>query len=318
VVEKPFGFDLQSARKLNSLLYRFFVEEEIYRIDHFLGKDTVQNIFSLRFSNIIFEGVWNRSFIDHVQVVALEDVDADNRIEFYDKVGAIRDMLQNHLLQMLAFTIMEPPCAMAPQFIRDEKVKLLRSLSFSEFVKGQYEGYPKEGSKTETLVVAKGYIENLRWQGVPFYLMTGKALGRKLTQITIVFREIPKSFVSLLDCMPKQNRIVFQVAPRNLLSISFELRPPTGRFIACPVETTMKYDLEESLGQPLPEAYETLLEDILDSDQSLFIRADEIETMWEKVEPLISSEDNPRVYPRGKLPDFTIEFIQRDGRSWVL
>jgi Glucose-6-phosphate 1-dehydrogenase len=318
VVEKPFGFDLQSARKLNSLLYRFFVEEEIYRIDHFLGKDTVQNIFSLRFSNTIFEGVWNRNFIDHVQVVALEDVDAGNRIDFYDKVGAIRDMLQNHLLQMLAFTTMEPPCAMAPQFIRDEKVKLLRSLSFSEFIKGQYEGYPKEGSKTETLVVAKGYIENLRWQGVPFYLMTGKALGKKLTQITIVFREIPKSFISLLDCMPKQNRIVFQVAPKNFLSISFELRPPTGRFIVCPMETTMKYDLEEALGQPLPEAYETLLEDILDSDQSLFIRADEIEIMWEKVEPIISSIDTPRVYPRGKLPDFALEFIQKDGRSWFL
>jgi glucose-6-phosphate 1-dehydrogenase len=138
VVEKPFGFDLQSARKLNNLLYRFFVEEEIYRIDHFLGKDTVQNIFSLRFSNTIFEGVWNRNFIDHVQIVALEDVDVGNRIDFYDKVGAVRDMLQNHLLQMLAFTTMEPPCAMAPQFIRDEKVKLLRSLSFSEFIKGQY------------------------------------------------------------------------------------------------------------------------------------------------------------------------------------
>ncbi len=318
VVEKPFGFDLHSAQKLNSLLYRFFVEEEIYRIDHFLGKDTVQNIFSLRFSNTIFEGVWNRNFIDHVQVVALEDVEVGNRIDFYDKVGAIRDMLQNHLLQMLAFTTMEPPCAMAPQFIRDEKVKLLRSLSFSDFIKGQYEGYPKEGSKTETFVVTKAHIENLRWQGVPFYLMTGKALGKKLTQITVVFREIPRSFISLLDCMPKQNRIVFQVAPKNFLSISFELRPPTGRFIVCPVETTMRYDLEEASGQPLPEAYETLLEDILDSDQSLFIRADEIEVMWEKVKPLLSSNDPPKVYPRGGLPSFAVEFIQRDGRSWFV
>ncbi len=317
VVEKPFGFDLSSAQKLNNLLYRYFIEEEIYRIDHFLGKDTVQNIFSLRFSNTIFEGVWNKNFIDHVQIVAIEDVGVGNRIDFYDKVGAVRDMLQNHILQMLAFTTMEPPCLMDPRFIRDEKVKVLRSLSISEFVKGQYEGYPKEGSRTETFVAVKAYIENLRWQGVPFYMMTGKKLGKKLTQITLVFKEIPKSFISLLDCMPKQNRIVFQVAPKNSLSIAFELRPPTGRFIACPMETIMEYNLEESLGQPLPEAYETLLEDILESDQSLFIRADEIEVMWERVEPLLLEQDL-EIYKEGNIPEGAIKLIEKDRRSWIL
>ncbi|WP_333784520.1 glucose-6-phosphate dehydrogenase [Thermocrinis sp.] len=317
VVEKPFGFDLSSAQKLNNLLYRYFIEEEIYRIDHFLGKDTVQNIFSLRFSNTIFEGVWNKNFIDHVQIVAIEDVGVENRIDFYDKVGAVRDMLQNHILQMLAFTAMEPPCLMAPQFIRDEKVKVLRSLNISEFVKGQYEGYPKESSRTETFVAVKAYVENLRWQGVPFYFMTGKKLGKKLTQITVVFKEIPKSFISLLDCMPKQNRITFQVAPKNSLSIAFELRPPTGRFIACPIETIMEYNLEESLGQPLPEAYETLLEDILDSDQSLFIRADEIEVMWEKVEPLLLEEE-VEVYKEDTIPEGAIKLMEKDNRSWIL
>ncbi|WP_029551881.1 glucose-6-phosphate dehydrogenase [Thermocrinis jamiesonii] len=317
VVEKPFGFDLSSAQKLNNLLYRYFIEEEIYRIDHFLGKDTVQNIFSLRFSNTIFEGVWNKNFIDHVQIVAIEDVGVENRIDFYDKVGAVRDMLQNHLLQMLAFTAMEPPCLMTPQFIRDEKVKVLRSLDISEFVKGQYEGYPKEGSRTETFVAVKAYIENLRWQGVPFYLMTGKKLGKKLTQITVVFKEIPKSFVSLLDCAPKQNRITFQVAPKNSLSIAFELRPPTGKFIACPIETVMEYNIEESIGQPLPEAYETLLEDILDSDQSLFIRADEIEVMWEKVEPLLS-EQELEVYKEATIPNGAIKLMEKDRRNWIL
>ena len=314
VIEKPFGFDLPSAQKLNSLLHRYFIEEEIYRIDHFLGKDTVQNIFSLRFSNTIFEGVWNKNFIDHVQIVAIEDLGVEDRIGFYDKVGAIRDMLQNHLLQMLAFTAMEPPCCMVPQFIRDEKVKVLRSLNITEFVKGQYEGYPKEGSNTETLVVAKAYIDNLRWQGVPFYLMTGKKLGKKLTQITVVFKEIPRSFINLLDCMPKQNRITFQVAPKSSLSISFELRPPTGKFIVCPIETTMEYNLEEYFGQPLPEAYETLLEDVLDSDQTLFIRADEIEVMWEKVQPLLT-DDPPKVYKQGSIPEFAREFIKN---GWFL
>ncbi|WP_448587419.1 glucose-6-phosphate dehydrogenase [Thermocrinis sp.] len=317
VVEKPFGFDLYSAQKLNNILHRYFIEEEIYRIDHFLGKDTVQNIFSLRFSNTIFEGVWNRNLIDHVQIVAMEEVGVEGRIGFYDKVGAVRDMLQNHLLQMLAFTAMEPPCLMSPQYIRDEKVKVLRSLNIVDFVKGQYEGYPKEGSNTETFVAVKAYIDNLRWQGTPFYLMTGKKLGKKLTQITVVFKEIPKSFISLLDCMPKQNRITFQMAPKNSLSISFELRPPTGRFIVCPVETVMEYNIEETLGQPLPEAYETLLEDILDSDQSLFIRADEIEVMWEKVEPLLESK-NVETYKEGSIPEGALKLIERDGRRWIL
>jgi len=147
--------------------------------------------------------------------------------------------------------------------------------------------------------------------------MTGKKLGKKLTQITVVFKEIPKSFVSLLDCVPKQNRITFQVAPKNSLSIAFELRPPTGKFIACPIETVMEYNIEESIGQPLPEAYETLLEDILDSDQSLFIRADEIEVMWEKVEPLLS-EQELEVYKEATIPNGAIKLMEKDRRSWIL
>ncbi len=303
VIEKPFGFDLKSAKRLNDILHRYFIEEEIYRIDHFLGKDTIQNIFSLRFSNTIFEGIWNRNFIEHVKIYALEKVGVEGRGEFYDKVGAIRDMLQNHMLQMLAFTAMEPPAYMSEKFIRDEKVKVLKNTRIERLIRGQYEGYRQEigveNSKTETFVLAKVLVENFRWHGVPFYLMTGKALSEKLTQIEIVFREVPQSFTKLLDCKPHQNRIVFQTAPESKLQIVFELRPPTGRFMACPVETFMEYRFPSEF----EDAYEVLLLDIVEGDQSLFIRGDEIETLWEVVEPYLNMEDEPFVYPKGvKLP----------------
>ncbi|MFN3870380.1 MAG: glucose-6-phosphate dehydrogenase [Aquificaceae bacterium] len=318
VIEKPFGFDLNSAKRLNDLLYRYFIEEEIYRIDHFLGKDTIQNLFSLRFSNTIFEGLWNRNFIDHVQIVALEEVDVKGRGDFYNKVGAIRDMLQNHMLQMLSFVAMEPPAYMLERFIRDEKVKVLKSTKIERLIRGQYEGYLQdvglERSKKETFVCAKLLVENFRWQGVPFYLMTGKALKRKLTQISILFREIPKSFTKLLDCVPKQNRILFQSAPESKLSISFELRPPVGKFMACPVETFMEYKFPKEF----EDAYEVLLLDILEGDQSLFIRGDEIETLWEIVEPYLDTEEEPFIYQKGvEVPRQAVELLREEGREWL-
>lgn len=319
VIEKPFGFDLRSAQRLNDLLHRYFIEEEIYRIDHFLGKDTIQNIFSLRFSNTIFEGIWNRNFIDHVQIVALESVGVEGRGEFYDKVGAIRDMLQNHMLQMLAFTAMEPPAYMSEKFIRDEKVKVLKNTRIERLIRGQYEGYTEEvgikDSKRETFVVAKVLVENFRWHGVPFYLMTGKALSKKLTQITVVFKEVPHSFTKLLDCQPHQNRIVFQSAPESKLQIIFELRPPTGRFIACPMETFMEYKFPSEF----EEAYEVLLLDIVEGDQSLFIRGDEIEALWEVVQPYLDSQEEPFIYKKKvDIPQEAVDFIKQDGRNWVI
>ncbi|WP_340694476.1 glucose-6-phosphate dehydrogenase [Hydrogenobacter thermophilus] len=325
VVEKPFGFDLTSAKKLNQILYTYFVEEEIYRIDHFLGKETVQNIFSLRLSNTIFEGLWNKNFVDHVQILALEDIGIEGRGEYYDKVGAVRDMLQNHMLQMLSFLAMEPPCCMHPEYIRDEKVKLLRSVRrVSDTVKGQYEGYPSEkgvgeNTRTETFVAIKLYIDNLRWQDVPFYLMTGKRLSKKLSQITVVFREIPRSFAKLLDCMPKQNKIVFQTAPKNKIAIHFELRPPAGKFISCPIETIMEYDMESYAGTKLPEAYETLILDIVEGDRSLFIRGDEVEIMWEIVEPIMDDKIEVYTYKQGSLgPEKAHRLIEKDGKTWIL
>ncbi|MFN3598954.1 MAG: glucose-6-phosphate dehydrogenase [Aquificaceae bacterium] len=319
VIEKPFGFDLSSAKRLNDLLHRYFIEEEIYRIDHFLGKDTIQNLFSLRFSNTIFEGIWNRNFIDHVQIVALERVGVEGRGEFYDRVGAIRDMLQNHMLQMLSFTAMEPPAYMMERFIRDEKVKVLRSTKIEKLIRGQYEGYLQEvgmeSSKRETFVCAKFVVENFRWQGVPFYLMTGKGLSKKLTQISIVFKEIPKSFTKLLDCIPKQNKIIFQSAPDSKLSIGFELRPPVGRFMACPIETFMEYKFPTEF----EEAYEVLLLDIFNGDQSLFIRGDEIEALWEIVEPYLDREDDPFIYPKGiRIPKPAAEILSKENKEWFL
>ncbi len=312
VIEKPFGFDLKSAKRLNDILHRYFIEEEIYRIDHFLGKDTIQNIFSLRFSNTIFEGIWNRNFIEHVKIYALEKVGVEGRGEFYDKVGAIRDMLQNHMLQMLAFTAMEPPAYMSEKFIRDEKVKVLNNTRIERLIRGQYEGYRQEigveNSKTETFVLAKVLVENFRWHGVPFYLITGKALAQKLTQIVLVFREVPQSFTRLLDCKPHQNCIVFQTAPESKLQIVFELRPPAGRFMACPVETVMEYKFPSEF----EDAYEVLLLDIVEGDQSLFIRGDEIEALWQVVQPYLDLQDEPFIYPKGvALPKEVEEFLPK-------
>ncbi len=331
VIEKPFGFDLASAKRLNDLLHRYFIEDEIYRIDHFLGKETVQNIFSLRFSNTIFEGIWNKNFIDHVQIVALEDTGIEGRAGYYDRVGAIRDMLQNHLLQMLSFLAMEPPCCMEAEFIRDEKVKLLRSIRRlspeevrSKVVKARYEGYLHEegvakDSKTETFVAVELLIDNPRWQGVPFYLMTGKKLSKKLTQITVVFKDVPRMFTSLLDCQPKQNKVVFQSAPRSKMSIFIELRPPAGRFLACPIETEIGFDFEEYYKIKLPDAYETLLLDVVHGDRSLFIRGDEVELMWEVVQPLLETELPLYIYPQGvDVPAPALELLQRSSRRWNL
>ncbi len=319
VVEKPFGFDLESARKFNSLLHRYFVEEEIYRIDHFLGKDTVQNIFSLRFSNTLFEGIWNRNFIDHVQIVAIEDIGVEGRGEFYDKVGAIRDMLQNHMLEMLAFVCMEPPAYISEEFIRDEKVKVLKSVRIDRLIRGQYEGYLNDvglsQSNTETLVCAKVLVENFRWDGVPFYLLTGKKLSRKLTQITLVFKSVPSSFTRLLDCVPQENKIIFQTAPESKLRITFELRPPTGRLVACPMETFVEYRFPSEF----EDAYEVLLLDIVEGDPSLFIRNDEIEALWHVVQDYLNTQEKPFLYQAGTdLPEEVQSFIAVDGKRWLL
>lgn len=325
VIEKPFGYDLESAKKLNSTIKEYFKEEEVYRIDHFLGKETVQNIFGLRFSNIIFEGIWNRNFIDHIQISALEDIGVEGRLGYYDKVGALRDMIQNHLMQILTLIAMEPPCCINEKAIRDEKVKVLKSvreISYNEVplyaVRGQYEGYLKDErlpkSYTETYAVVKLYIENLRWDGVPFYLRTGKKLKKKETSAIIVFKKIPGLFSRLLDCTPQENIIGFKIAPENKIILSFQLRPLGGSLLSCPIPTTMEWN------GPNLEAYETLFIDIIEGDHTLFIREDEIERAWEIVQPIIDFwRDNLEVpiYPEGSFgPREAEDFIRQDGRTW--
>jgi len=328
VVEKPFGFDLESARRLNFQLRRYFTEREIYRIDHFLGKVPIQNILSVRFSNYVFEGIWNKNFIDNIQISALEDIGLEGRASYYDRVGALRDMVQNHLLQILSFLAMEPPAVMEAERVRDEKVKVLssiRRLSVSSIdryaVRGRYRGYLEElgrESNTETYASVKLFIDNFRWEGVPFYLRTGKRLKRKVTQAVVVFKEVPGNFGRLLGCVPRQNKLVFEITPSNRVMFFFEMAPPEG-FLSCPVEREMELELAP---EGLPEAYETLLEDIVEGDQTLFIREDEAELAWEVVQPIIdrwSDESKVPEYEPGSWgPQEAEELINRDGRSWIV
>ncbi len=330
VVEKPFGFDLSSAKKLNFQLKRYFTEKEIYRIDHFLGKIPIQNILSMRFSNYIFEGIWNKNFIDNVQISALEKVGLEGRVSYYDRIGALRDMVQNHLLQLMSFIAMEPPAVMHAERIRDEKVKILSSIRrFRKeeadlyAVRGQYRGYQEElgrESRTETYVALKLFIDNFRWEGVPFYLRTGKRLKEKKTQAVIIFKEIPGNFGKILGCMPEQNKLVLEIAPGSRVKFSFQMMPPKG-FLSCTVESLMEVDIAHQLGGELPEAYETLIEDILEGDQTLFIREDESELAWEIVQPLIEKWEEgeiPLYEPDSLGPKEAEEFIRKDGRRWIL
>ena len=325
VIEKPFGYDLESAINLNKILKNYFKEDEIYRIDHFLGKETVQNIFGLRFSNIIFEGIWNRNFIDHIQISALEDIGVEGRLGYYDKVGALRDMIQNHLIQILSLIAMEPPCCIDEKAIRDEKVKVLKSIREIKYnevpqfaVRGQYKGYLKDEnlnkSNTETYAVVKFYIENIRWDGIPFYLRTGKKLKKKETSVIIVFRKIPGLFSKILDCIPQENIIGFKIAPENKIVLNFQLRPLGGSILSCPMPTSMEWS------GPNIEAYETLFLDIIEGDQTLFIREDEIEKSWEIVQPILDfwkNDPNIPIYePYTYGPKEAEEFIKKDGREW--
>ncbi len=331
VIEKPFGFDLKSAKSLNFQLKRYFTEREIYRIDHFLGKVPIQNILSIRFSNYIFEGIWNKNFIDNIQISATETLGLEGRASYYDRIGALRDMIQNHLLQILAFLAMEPPAVMSAERIRDEKVKVLASIRRIKeeevdryAVRGQYSGYTHElgrDSNTETYAAVKLYIENFRWEGVPFYLRTGKKLKEKKTEAVVLFKEIPGNFGRILGCMPDQNKLAFEIAPTTRVIFRFQMMPPTG-FLACTVESSMEIDLSKHFGQEPPEAYETLLEDVIDGDQTLFIREDESELAWEIVQSIIDrwreDEDVPLYKPGTWGPREAEEFIKRDGRRWIL
>jgi len=342
IVEKPFGRDLQSAVELNNKISRCFNESQIYRIDHYLGKETVQNILMFRFANAIFEPVWNRNYVDHVQITIAESIGIEHRGGYYDKAGALRDMFQNHTLQMLTLVAMEPPASFEADHIRDEKVKLLRSIrpfktdGLDKFiVRGQYGagsidgadivGYRAEpgvapDSKTETFVAAKLFIDNWRWKGVPFYLRTGKRLENKDTEIAITFKKIPHSmFVSagLADMPP--NVLVLQLQPEEGITLSLQAKRPGSKI--CMGTLNMSFNYRSVFGVDMPQAYERLLLDCMVGDQTLFTRYDCVEIAWQLLTPVLQAWQNdgsaPCEYPAGSESFAEADnLIESDGRKW--
>jgi len=306
VVEKPFGTSLESARELSERLQAVFDESRIFRIDHYLGKETVQNIVILRFGNAVFERLWNRDVIDHVQLTVAEEIGVEGRADYYEQAGAIRDLLQNHMLQVLTFLTMEPPRSLEPEALRDEKVKVLRAMrpiDPARVVRGQYAGYRDEegvdpASATETYVAAELHIDNWRWEDVPFYLRHGKRLARRETQITIGFRGAPDYLFGSLD-MPRlpADHLTIRIQPDEGISLAFQAKTPGPGYELQTVR--MDFDYERAFMHEPAEAYERLLHDAMNGDHTLFTRADGVERAWEVVAPILDDPSEPSVYEPG-------------------
>jgi glucose-6-phosphate 1-dehydrogenase len=342
VVEKPFGRDLDSARELNDEIRRVFDESQVYRIDHFLGKETVQNILAFRFGNMLYEPIWNRNYIEYVEITAAESLGVEDRGAFYDGTGALRDMVANHLLQLLTLTAMEPPVAYDSESVREEKVQVLRSVEpispedvAERVVRGQHDageingepvpGYRgiegvDPGSRTETFVALELRIENWRWAGVPFFIRTGKRLSRTVTEIAVHFKRTPHSIFRQTDETVEPNVIVMRFKPDEGISVTFSAKVPGEGMRTSRVR--MDFDYEAAFGVTLPEAYETLLLDAMQGDQMLFTRADEAEAQWRVVAPILEaweSADAPDFpnYAAGSIgPEAAARLPARRGHAW--
>ncbi|MFI1795828.1 glucose-6-phosphate dehydrogenase [Streptomyces sp. NPDC020379] len=339
VIEKPFGHDLASAQELNQVVHEVFPPEEVFRIDHYLGKETVQNILALRFANTLFEPIWNRSYVDHVQITMAEDIGIGGRAGYYDGIGAARDVIQNHLLQLLALTAMEEPASFEADALVAEKTKVLGAVRLpkdlgKETVRGQYAhgwqggeevvGYLEEdgidpASKTDTYAAIKLEIDNRRWAGVPFYLRTGKRLGRRVTEIAVVFQRAPHSpFDHTATEELGQNALVIRVQPDEGVTMRFGSKVPgTSMEVR---DVSMDFAYGESFTESSPEAYERLILDVLLGDANLFPRLREVELSWQILDPIEQyweSNGKPASYPAGTWgPVEADEMLARDGRSW--
>jgi glucose-6-phosphate 1-dehydrogenase len=342
VIEKPFGYDLASARKLNDQVLSVFDESQVFRIDHYLGKETVQNIMAFRFANTMFEPVWNRNYVDHVQITAAEDLGIGTRAGYYDGAGALRDLVQNHMMELLANVCMEPPTSFDADKVRDEKVKVLQAIqppspedvpkmavraqytagrSGGEEVPGymEEEGVPPD-SKTETYAALRLEVSNWRWAGVPFYLRTGKRLARKVTEIAVELKPVPHlAFQAHGSLGVQPNQLVLTVQPDEGVSLSLGAKIPGARMRIRPVN--MEFHYGTTFLSQSPEAYERLIMDAMRGDATLFTRNDEVDALWGIIDPILTAWKNDEgelaKYPAGSEgPEEANELLARDGRTW--
>jgi glucose-6-phosphate 1-dehydrogenase len=341
VIEKPFGHDLESAKKLNREIGKVFRESQVYRIDHYLGKETVRNLLVFRFGNGIFEPLWNRRYVDHVQITVAESIGIENRGAFYEETGAVRDVLQNHLLQLVSLVAMEPPATFQADALRDEKVKVIRAIGThpadpaTEVVRGQYgsgwvagqpvPGYREEpevdpNSETETYVAARLTIDDWRWSGVPFFVRTGKRLAKRSTEIAIQFRAVPHHLFKDTSAEPDANLLAIRIQPDEGIMLRFGAKVPgLGLNVR---SVTMDFTYGSAFNVDSPDAYETLILDALQGDASLFTRADEVEEAWAIVDPYIDAWANrpPPEFPNYEAgtwgPPEADELLAREGRRW--
>ncbi len=335
VVEKPFGRDLASAKALNATLAQHFREDQIYRIDHYLGKETVQNLMAVRFGNILFEPLWNAQYVDHIQITVAETVGVGGRGAYYDKSGAMRDMVQNHLMQLLCLIAMEPPSQFEPDAVRDEKLKVIRALDpvrKDEIVRGQYNaaggqpGYREDAenpeSLTESFIAMRLHISNWRWKGTPFYLRTGKKLKARASEIAVVFKDPPHSIFG-----PWENRrgnvLIIKLQPNEGMTLRVTIKEPGPGGMRL-VEVPLDMSFAEALGpdgEDIPDAYERLIMDVIRGNQTLFMRGDEVEAAWAWTDPIIGAwdkrGDRPFPYDPGSSgPEEAQILMHRDGRRW--
>ena len=343
VVEKPFGYDLETAVQLNHDLKQYFSEDQIYRIDHYLGKETVQNLLVTRFANGIFEPLWNRNYIQHVQITNAENLTVGSRGGYYDKSGALRDMFQNHLMQIIAHIAMEPPIAADAKAIRNEKLKLLQSIRplkeediSKNVIRGQYtkstigeekvnsyrneEGVPDD-SKTETFVALKFFIDNWRWAGVPFYVRSGKALPTKVTEVVITFKDPPNALFRKEDLVYNDNnQLIIRIQPDEGLLLKFGMKIPGAGFEV--KDVGMDFHYSDLTNAHVPAAYERLLLDVIKGDATLYARGDSVEEAWRFVEPILNAwKNNPKIkvygYPAGSWgPAVVSKLIESDNVTW--